>query len=461
MKNISAKIRRIIIRPDQFIPISFLLTIIIGTLLLRLPVSSASGEETSLLTALFTATTSVCVTGLVVVDTYAHWSLFGQIVILILVQIGGLGVVTVGSMFMLFSKKKFSLGDRILLGDALNVDLTHGLLGFLVRIFAGTFIVEGLGAILYATAFIPRYGFGKGLWSSIFQSVSAFCNAGMDVIGPNSMIEFRDSFFLMGLTMLLIILGGIGFIVWFDIIDGIKSGIKHRLGPITTLSHLPEHTKLVILATMVLIIAGTAGVMAAEYNNPDTIGNMDLKGKILNSLFQSVTFRTAGFASVHQEKLTEISCSIGYLLMFIGGSPIGTAGGIKTVTAFLVFMNALSYIGGKRETVIFNKSVPTEMMRKAAAIFTISLSFVFLMTLLLMAGGGVGLTDALYEIVSSLGTVGLSRALTPNLSDYGKIIVIISMYLGRIGPISMAIFFAKQAGFKNKISHAEGVFHVG
>jgi trk system potassium uptake protein TrkH len=461
MKFISSDIRRRIISPERFIPVSFLVTIILGTVLLTLPISSASGQETSLLTALFTATTSVCVTGLVVVDTYAHWSLFGQFVIMVLVQIGGLGVVAVGSMLMLVSKKKFSLGDRMLLGDALNVDLSHGLLGFLIRIFKGTFIVEGVAALLYALAFIPRYGFGKGLWSAIFQAVSAFCNAGMDVIGPNSMIEFRDSGFLMGLTMALIVMGGIGFVVWFDIIDGIKNGIKHRQNPIITLRHLPEHTKLVLLVTAILLVSGTAGVFAAEYSNPGTIGDMSLGDKLLNSLFQSVTFRTAGFASIPQENLTEISCVIGYILMFIGGSPVGTAGGVKTVTAFLVVMNAISYINGKKEDVIFHRKVSAEMMRKAAAIVTVSASVVFIMTMLLLAGGNVSLTDGLYEIMSALGTVGLTRGLTPSLSAYSRVIVIISMYLGRIGPISLAVFFAKNAGLQNKISHSEGMFYVG
>lgn len=461
MKNIGARLRHVIITPERFIPVSFLVTIVLGTFLLMLPISSASGEAADALTALFTATTSVCVTGLVVVDTYAHWSLFGQIVIIILVQIGGLGVVSVGSMFLIFGKKKFSLGDRRLLGDSLNIDLHGGLLAFLIRIFKGTFIVEGIGAFLYACYFIPRYGFGKGLWSAIFQSVSAFCNAGMDVVGPNSMIDFRDSWFMMILTMLMIVMGGIGFVVWFDLIDGIRDGIKRHLSPIVTLKHLPEHTKLVIWATLILIVGGCACVLFAEYNNPDTIGNMSLSEKILNSMFQSVTFRTAGFASVPQDKLTELTCLAGYILMFIGGSPIGTAGGIKTVTVFLVIMNAVSYIRGKKETVIFHKRVSTEMMRKASAIAAVSSFVVFLMTCLLMAEGTVGLTDALYEIVSSLGTVGLSRGLTPNLSDYGRIIVIISMYLGRIGPISLALFFSREVGSRNKISHSEGVFHVG
>ena len=449
------------LKPVHYIPVSFLAAIITGTLLLMLPVSSASGTATSFLTALFTATTSVCVTGLVVVDTYAHWSLFGQFIILILIQIGGLGVVAVGSMIMVVTKRKFFLSNRMLLGDSLNVDGKRGLIHFLKRMFRGVILVEAAGALLCAIKFIPMMGFSKGLWASVFQSVSAFCNAGMDVVGPNSMIDLRDSNLLMITTMTLIILGGIGFVVWFDIIEGIKKTIVYRYSPGKGFSRLPEHTKIVLIMTLGLILSGAACIFAAEYNNPDTLGQMSLGGKIMNSLFQSVTFRTAGFASIPQDKLTEISCTTGYVLMFIGGSPVGTAGGIKTMTAFLFFINAVSYINGKTENVVFHKRVPEELMRKSAAIVFFSVVAVFVMNMLLMSRGGISHTDALYEVVSALGTVGLSRGLTPNLDSIGRVIIIIAMYLGRIGPISMAIFLVKGNSAENSITHANGKFYVG
>ena len=452
---------RIRISSKYLIPLSFFLTIIIGAILLMLPAASATGEATGPLTALFTSTTSVCVTGLVVVDTYAHWSLFGQFIILILVQIGGLGVVAVGSMIMLVGKRKFNLGSRTLLNDALNVEKNRGLLSFLTRIFKGTFIVEGIGAVLYAIDFVPRLGFSKGIWSAVFQSVSAFCNAGMDVVGPNSMIDFHYNGLLMTVTMVLIILGGLGFVVWFDLIDSIKNAIKNRLSFYKMLKRLTIHSKVVLLMTGFLLVLGTIGIFISEYSNPDTIGEMSLAGKLSNSLFQSVTFRTAGFASVPQDMLTESSCFIGYILMFIGGSPIGTAGGIKTVTFFLVMMNVTSYIKGRNENLVFNKSVSTELMRKAAAIVFVSMITVFIMTFALMGLEGVNLTDALYEIVSALATVGLSRGLTPLLGRAGRIIIIISMYLGRIGPISMALFFIKGNGMDNRVRHSEGKFYVG
>ena len=452
--------KRIKISPVHLIPVSFLVTILIGTLLLMLPAASAPGAETGLITAAFTSTTSVCVTGLVVVDTYAHWSPFGQLIILILVQIGGLGVVAVGSMIMLIGRKKFTLGDRKLLGDSLNIEKNKGLLAFLKRIFKGVFFVELAGTLLFCVKLIPLLGIKKGIWASVFQSVSAFCNAGMDVIGPNSMIDFQDSPYLMGITMVLIVLGGLGFVVWFDVIDGINDVIRHRRSPGVVFRHLPVHSKLVLIMTFVLLFFGTLCVFFAEYNNPATIGTMPLPEKLLNCLFQSVTFRTAGFASVPQDKLTEASCLVGYVLMFIGGSPVGTAGGVKTVTAFLVIMNAVSYVNGK-ENVIFCQRVSEELMRKAAAVVFVSFSAVFIMSLLLIASENIPLTDTLYEVVSALATVGLSRGLTPRLSVIGRMIIIISMYLGRIGPISMAIFFTKGTGSEIRIRHAEGKFYVG
>ena len=428
------KLKRL--KPVHYIPVSFLAAIIAGTILLMLPISSASGKGTDILTALFTATTSVCVTGLVVVDTYAHWSFFGQLVILILIQIGGLGVVAVGSMIMVMTKRKLFLSNRMLLGDSLNVDGKKGLIHFLKRMFRGVAIIEVTGIIIYSIKFIPMLGFFKGLWASVFQSISAFCNAGMDIVGPNSMIDLRDSNLLMITTMSLIIIGGIGFVVWFDVIEGIKNAITYRYNLKQGLSHLPEHTKIVLIMTAILILSGSVIVFAAEYNNPDTIGQMSLSGKIMNSVFQSVTYRTAGFASVPQDKLTEISCTAGYI-------------------------NAYSYINGKSENVVFHKRVPEDLMKKASAIILFSLTAIFIMNMLLMSRGGISHTDSLYEVISALGTVGLSRGLTPNLDSIGRIIIIVSMYLGRIGPISMAIFLAKGNHTENSITHANGKFYVG
>lgn len=454
------KERKFRISPIQLIPASFLLVIIVGMLLLMLPAATVTGESAGGVTALFTSTTSVCVTGLTVVDTCTYWSLFGQIVILVLVQIGGLGVVAVASMIMIMTRKKFSLGDRILLRDSLNIDKNKEVLLFLKRIFKGVFLTEGVGALLFSIHFIPLMGVGRGIWTSVFQSVSAFCNAGMDVAGSDSMISMRDSSLVMIVTMVLIIMGGIGFVVWFDIIDTIRTGIRERYHISGIISHLSEHSKLVIIVTVFMILFGMISFLIIEYDNPATIGNMPLPQKIFNSLFQSVTYRTAGFASVPQAGLTETSCVIGGVLMFIGGSPVGTAGGIKTVTAFLFFMNAFSYIRGKHENVVFHKRISSEMMKKAAAIVLVSSITLFIIVILL-SSRGIALTDAAYEAVSALGTVGLSRNITPTLDLWGRLIIILAMYLGRIGPISMAFFFSRENKNNTKIQHSDGNFYVG
>lgn len=454
------KERKFRISPVQLIPVSFLLVIIVGMLLLMLPAATVTGESSGGVTALFTSTTSVCVTGLTVVDTCTYWSPFGQAVILILVQIGGLGVVAVGSMIMVMTRRKFSLGDRILLRDSLNIDKNKEVLIFLKRIFKGVFLTEGIGAFLFSIHFIPLMGVGRGIWTSVFQSVSAFCNAGMDVAGSDSMISMRDSSLVMIVTMVLIIMGGLGFVVWFDIVDTIRTGIRERYHISGIISHLSEHSKLVIIVTVFLILFGMISFLIVEFDNPATIGNMPLPQKIFNSLFQSVTYRTAGFASVPQAGLTETSCVIGGVLMFIGGSPVGTAGGIKTVTAFLFFMNAFSYIRGKRENVVFHKRISSEMMKKAAAIVLVSALTLFIIVILL-SSRGIALTDAAYEAVSALGTVGLSRNITPTLDLWGRLIIILAMYLGRIGPISMAFFFSRENKNNTKIQHSEGNFYVG
>ncbi|MCR5101897.1 MAG: potassium transporter TrkH, partial [Butyrivibrio sp.] len=312
----------------QMIPISFFVAIMVGALFLMLPFSSASGKWTPFVDALFSAATSICVTGLTVCDTGTYWSLFGQIVILILIQLGGLGIITVASMFMLTTQKKFTLADRMMVADALNLGKTTGVLRFMISLFKGTFAVELFGALVYATVFIPKYGVARGIWVSIFNAVSAFCNAGMDIMCCDSMVGVRDNPLVMGVTMALIIMGGLGYVVWFDFCDKLKNGVIKKFSPVQIFKRFNEHTKLVICLTLFLLFAGTIIIFAAEFNNPKTIGKMGILDKLANSFFESVTFRTAGFYSFPQESMTDISCIAAYILMFIGGSPIGTAGGV-------------------------------------------------------------------------------------------------------------------------------------
>lgn len=455
------KIREIKLSPVQIIPASFLLTIIVGALILTLPICSANGEATPFLTALFTATTSVCVTGLVVVDTYMHWSFAGQLMIIILVQIGGLGMIAVASMFLRLTGKKFSMTDRMLLRDAFNLNTDSKLLSFLGEVLKGTFIVEGIGAALYALVFIPEYGVRKGLWRAVFNSVSAFCNAGMDVIGPNSMGDYRNNPIVMAVTMILITLGGIGFVVWFDVMDKSREGLKKRFSPVTVMERFTEHTKLVLAFSFALVVGGMLLFFMLEYNNPETIGNMGIGGKLVNSLFESVTLRTAGFTTFSQEGLTPASCLVAYVWMFIGGSPIGTAGGVKTVTMFLLIMNVRTYVAHQDEKVIFKRRVSEDSMRKASAVVFVGVVAVFALTIALTMVNPVPMEDALFEVVSACGTVGLTRGLTPSLGTGGRIVIIIAMYLGRIGPISLVALFSRNRSDKNRINYSEGNFYVG
>ena len=445
----------------HLIPLSFLGAILIGTILLMCPFASANGTATPFLTALFTSTTSVCVTGLVVVDTYSHWSILGQFVILILIQIGGLGIITILSLLMVITRKKFSLGDRIMLHDALNLNSRSGVLQFMLRIIRGTLIVEAAGAILYALIFVRQFGAAKGLWVSVFTAISAFCNAGLDIIGPVSLEAYQTNVPVLCITMILIILGGLGFVVWFDVSTGIRNGIEKKFTVRQIVQRFSEHTKLIISLTGGLILFGTLIILLGEYNNPGTIGNMSFGYKLLNSLFESVTLRTAGFSTFPQQALTDSSCIPAYVLMFIGGSPVGTAGGVKTITFFLVMMNVAAYVRGNDRRVVFRRTVSEELIRKAAAIVSVSILTVIVLVFLLIQSGGMPLIDGLFEVISACATVGLSRGLTAQLNTAGRWIIILAMYLGRIGPISMAIFFVRGRQSEKGNNTAEGNFYVG
>ncbi|WP_022760680.1 TrkH family potassium uptake protein [Butyrivibrio sp. AD3002] len=455
------KIEKSRLTSTQIIVLGFLLAIVVGSFLLMIPAATARGEHTDFITALFTATTSICVTGLVVVDTFSHWSFLGQLIILILIQIGGFGVITLYSAIMMLMKKKFSLSTRLLIQDYYNLDSIHGLIKFLIRVIKDTFIVEGIGAVLYSFVFIPKFGFFKGIWVSVFNAVSAFCNAGMDVMGANSLIDYQTNIPVNVITITLIVLGGLGYVVWFDFIENLKRSVKHRYNIRTFWKRLGEHSKLVINLTLFLLISGTILVMLFEWDNPDTIGKMTVGNKVLASFFQSVTFRTAGFATVPQESLTPSTCIVGCMYMFIGGSPVGTAGGIKTVTIFVVLLNVFSFIRNRTEPVVFSRAVSEKLINKASAIVMSNLMLTMALMIALMQVCDAPALSAAYEIFSATGTVGLSRSLTASLNVPGMIVVMIGMYAGRIGPISMALFFSTRRSDKNDIRFSNGHFIVG
>ena len=449
--------QRIRASTTHIILLSFLIAVLIGALLLSLPISSADGKAKPFLDALFTATTSTCVTGLVVTPTVSSWSIFGQAVILILIQIGGLGVITIMSGLMILLHKKMGIGDRLLLQDAFNLNSLSGLVRFVKKVVGGTFIIEGIGALLYMIVFIPQFG-AKGVWISVFTSISAFCNAGIDIIAENSLCDYALNPIINIVTSSLIILGGIGYIVWWDVLRVLRLRRTKKVGFFRALT---LHSKIAITATLILILAGAGLIFAFEYNNPQTIKDYTLLQKIEVSLFQSVTTRTAGFATVPQENLTNASAFVCLLLMFIGGSPVGTAGGIKTVTFAVLVASAFASVRNKENTEVFGRQLTKQAVSKAVAVTCMSFIIMFTSTVFLSAVTEANALDIIYETVSATATVGLTRNFTASLGSIGKFIIIVTMYLGRVGPISLAVALKRSKENQNIIRNPIEEISVG
>lgn len=438
----------------QVVLIGFLAIILAGSVLLCLPISSADGKVVSYVDALFTATTATCVTGLVTVPTVSTWSIFGQVIILLLIQIGGLGVITIAASIMMMLGKRIGIGNRILIQDSFNLNSLSGIVKFIKKVIIGTLIIEGIGALLYMTVFVPDFGI-KGIWISVFNSVSAFCNAGIDIISENSLCDYALNPVINLTTSFLIISGGIGFVVWWDVIEIIKNKKRRHL------RFLSLHSKIAISATAVLIVVGTILFFIFEYNNPLTMQSYSLIEKVEASFFQSVTTRTAGFATIPQENFTNASSIVSLLLMFIGGSPVGTAGGIKTVTFVILLATAASVIKNKRTIDVFNRQISEKSIKKAIAVFATSFSVMTLSTILLSAASNADFLDVLYETVSATATVGLTRNFTASLNTVGKIIIIATMYFGRVGPISLAVAFKMRKSSENIIENPIEEISVG
>lgn len=441
----------------QVILLSFLAAIMLGSVLLALPISSRSGEPVPYLDALFTATTSTCVTGLVTLPTVSTWSAFGQIVILLLIQIGGLGVITIMSGIMLLFNRKMGIGDRLLIQDAFNLNTMSGLIKFVKNVLFGTLIIEGIGALLYMLVFVPEFG-ARGIWVSVFNSVSAFCNAGIDIIAENSLCDYAANPMVNIITSLLVILGGLGYIVWWDVLRVIKgrTAANKRI-----FRHLTLHSKIVLTVTAGLIFVGALLIFIFEYDNPLTIGKMPLIDKIQTALFQSVTTRTAGFASVPQENLTNASAAVSLILMVIGGSPVGTAGGIKTVTFAVLLCSTFATVSNKNSITLLGRRIPEASVKKAVAVVMTFMIICAASAVLLMATSEADALDAVYEAVSATATVGLSRNLTPSLNTAGKLIITATMYFGRVGPISLAVALGSKNESQNLISEPTEEISIG
>ncbi len=449
--------KRLRFSTTQIILFSFLGVILIGSILLVLPISSATGQSVPYLDALFTATTSTCVTGLVTLPTVSTWSMFGQVVILVLIQIGGLGFIAIVSGLMLLVTRRMGIGHRLLIQDAFNLNTMQGLSKFIRNVLLGTLLIEAIGAALCMTVFVPQFG-ERGIWISIFHSVSAFCNAGIDIFAENSLCDFATNPIINAVTSALIILGGIGYIVWWDVLRVVRSGAIKK-GHFWC--HLTLHSKIAITASAFLIFGGGLLILICEFNNPATIGDMSFFDKIQVSLFQSVTTRTAGFASVPQENLRDTTSVISMVMMLVGGSPVGTAGGLKTVTVAVLICSALATVRNKNEATLFGRRVSSDSIRRAVAVVITFGCIALVSTVLLAAATGANLLDVVYESVSAIATVGLSRNFTGSLNAWGKLIVIVTMYLGRVGPISLAVAIGSQNESQNVISEPVEDISIG
>ena len=449
--------KRLRFSTTQIILFSFLGVILIGSILLALPISSATGQSVPYLDALFTATTSTCVTGLVTLPTVSTWSMFGQVVILVLIQIGGLGFIAIVSGLMLLVTRRMGIGHKLLIQDAFNLNTMQGLSKFIRNVLLGTLLIEAIGAALCMTVFVPKFG-DRGIWISIFHSVSAFCNAGIDIFAENSLCDFATNPIINAVTSALIILGGIGYIVWWDVLRVVRSGAIKK-GHFWC--HLTLHSKIAITASAFLIFGGGLLILICEFNNPATIGDMSFFDKIQASLFQSVTTRTAGFASVPQENLRDTTSVISMVMMLVGGSPVGTAGGLKTVTVAVLACSALATVRNKNEATLFGRRVSSDSIRRAVAVAITFGCIALVSTVLLAAATGANLLDVVYESVSAIATVGLSRNFTGSLNAWGKLIVIVTMYLGRVGPISLAVAIGSQNESQNVISEPVEDISIG
>lgn len=444
-----------VLTATRVIMLGFLFGAMIGSVLLFLPISQKDGVSINYIDALFVAVSGICVTGLSTVNIGETFSAFGQVVMLIIIQMGGLGIVTFTTLLLVLFKKRVTLENRIVIQNAYNLETLTGLVKLTFRVVRATLCIEGIGAILYMIVFIPEFG-AIGIWYGIFHSVSAFCNAGIDLLGGNSLCVYRDNVMVNLTTMFLIIAGGLGFPVYWEIGRMFQSKIGRKADD----RKMSFHAKLVIYATVILIVAGTVITLLLEYNNPLTLAGLSFPKKLLAALFQSVTLRTAGFATIDQSAFKSASCLWYLVLMLIGGSPAGTAGGVKTITVTLLCASVVSNIKGYKDVTILRRKITDGVIRRCVAIIVFSFTVLIVLTGALLAVEPFDFLDVLYEMTSAIATVGLSRGMTGELHDIGKMIVILAMYLGRIGPITLALAFNSNKVISSA-SYAEGKTIIG
>lgn len=437
----------------QVIAIVFALLILLGTVLLMLPAASRNGVSCGFRPALFTATSATCVTGLSLFDTYTQWSGFGQTVIICLIQIGGLGFMSIATMVVFLLRRKVGLKQRLVMAQALSLNDMEGVVRLQKWVIFGSFSIEALGALILTLRFLPEYGFATALKWGVFHSVSAFCNAGFDIFGcitPGaSLMEFnRDPVVLLTLGALVVI-GGLGFLVWQEV------------ATVRRFKKMSVYTKLVLVTTLSLLVLGTAAFALLEWNNSATIGDMGVGDKLLNSFFQSVTVRTAGFASVDQAALTEAGKGVSIALMLVGGSSGSTAGGVKTVTMMVLLLFIWSRARGKSSVCAYRRTIAPSHVMNAMTIVAIVIGLAVFGSVFICATSPVGFTDALYESVSALATVGLTAGVTGKLSIAAQILIIVFMYFGRVGVLTISLGFLMGTEAEERFQYAQTDVLIG
>lgn len=437
----------------KIIALVFAAIILCGALLLTLPIASRDGVSCGFRPALFTATSATCVTGLVLYDTFTQWSGFGQLVIITLIEIGGLGFMSAATLFVFFLHKRIGLKQRLVMAQALSVTDMEGVVRLQKMVLTGSLSIEAIGAVILTLRFWPEYGFAQALKWGLFHSISAFCNAGFDIFGcitPGaSLLEFNSDPVVLLTLGALVVVGGLGFLVWEDIAAN-RSFRKFSV-----------YTKLVLLTTAALLLTGWVLTCVLEWNNPGTLGNMSTGDKLLNGLFQSITLRTAGFAAIDQALLTQAGKAVSMVLMLIGGSSGSTAGGLKTVT-FIVLMLFIGARSRGRSTVtVFRRTIPGGQVMDAMTIAFIMIVLSVFGGIFISATSPIGFTDALYEAISALATVGLTAGVTTSLSIPAQFLIILYMYFGRVGVLTISLGFLMGDRAEERFRYAQTNLLIG
>jgi len=451
MENIKKKKN---LSPFKILAIGFATVILTGGILLSLPISSVSGQYTSLLDTIFTATSAVCVTGLVVLDTGTYWSVFGQWIILILIQIGGLGFMALSTIFALLLGKRISLRERLVMQEAYNTFSLQGVISHVRYMLFFTLAVQGGAALILMTQFIPLYGIGTGIYYGIFHAISAFNNAGFDLLGNFTSVTVLNTNKVVLMTLgTLINIGGLGYLVWREIISSIRSKKK--------LKNFSLHSKVVLTISLTLVLFGSLIFLIFEWNNPATMQGMRFSDKIVNSYFSATTPRTAGFNSISNSEMSPAGKLLTMAYMFIGGSPGSTAGGVKTTTLGIVIFTLISVLKGREDVEVYHKKLSQSTVYRAVAVFLLGISIVVMGVMVLsIAEVGATFEVILYEVLSAFGTVGLSQGITPSLTAVSKVTLTLIMYMGRVGPLTVMLALAGKQS-KANVKYPEGKLLIG